>query len=222
MAKDLTGLYGAHVRSDGELIASARCGDLSAMEELLLRHRNVVYRMAFRHTMNADLAEDVLQETMLRAFMKIDTFRGEASFSSWLITIAFNVSRSIKRKAHNALWVYLDDPEGPCCQDHSALVADRTPTPEQRFLQDESRAMLRQDILKLHPEYRVVLHASILDELPIQEIARSLGITCGAAKSRLYRAKRMLLSISMKRDLLHRQLLRQLRKSAAQPRISAM
>jgi RNA polymerase sigma-70 factor (ECF subfamily) len=125
---------------DEVLVAAAKNGELSAMEELLSRYRDQVYGVVRRRTDNTEEVEDVVQEVMLRAFVNIGKFRGDARFSSWLITIAINVSISMKRKLGRAQWIYLDDPNAPYYQGSSWILADPRPTPEERFLQKKSIA----------------------------------------------------------------------------------
>lgn len=190
---------------DEVLVAAAKNGELSAMEELLSRYRDQVYGVVRRRIDNTEEAEDVVQEAMLRAFVSIGRFRGDARFSSWLITIAINVSISMKRKLGRAQWIYLDDSSGPYCQDSSWILADPRPAPEQRFLQTEHRKLLQQNFLKLRPKYRIILRTHTLHESSIEDTAQALGITCGAARSRLYRARRMLLNLPQVHGSPHRE-----------------
>jgi len=190
---------------DEVLVAAAKNGELSAMEELLSRYRDRVYGVVRRRTDNTQEAEDVVQEAMLRAFVNIGRFRGDARFCSWLITIAANVSISMKRKLGRAQWIYLDDPNGPYYQGSSWILADPRPTPEQRFLQKEHRKLLQQKILKLRPKYRIILRTHTLHESSIEDTAQALGITCAAARSRLHRARRMLLNVPQVHGSPHRE-----------------
>lgn len=199
MVEDQTGLHVLRHRPDDELVAAAKNGELFAMGELLSRYRDQVYRIVRRRTDNAEEAEDVVQEAMLRAFVNIERFRGDARFCSWLITIATNVSISMKRKLGRTQWIYLDDTNGLNHQCSSWAKADPRPTPEQCFLQKERHLLLQHKFLKLQPKYRVILHARTLNELSIEETAQALGITCAAVRSRLHRARRMLLEVPQQR-----------------------
>lgn len=195
MIENQSSLHGTRRRPDEELVAAAKSGELFAMEELLSRYRGQVYGVVRRHTSNTEEAEDVVQEAMLRAFVNIGRFRGEARFCSWLITIATNVSISMKRKLGRAQWIYLDDTNGLNHKCGSWAEADSRPTPEQCFLQKEFRQLLQQKFLKLRPKYRVILRTRTLNELSIEETAQALEITPVAVRSRLHRARRMLLDV---------------------------
>lgn len=205
MIENQTGLHGSPRLPDEVLVAAAKKGEPPAIEELLSRYRSQVLGVVRRRAENTEEAEDIVQEAMLRAFVNIGNFRGDARFSSWLITIATNVSISMKRKLSHAHWIYLDDPNGPYYQGSSWILADPLPTPEQRFLQKEHRKLLQQKILKLRPKYRIILRTHTLHESSIEDTARALGITCAAARSRLHRARRMLLNVPQVHGSPHRE-----------------
>lgn len=83
------------------LVAAAQAGMTEAMDELLLRHRTALYRAARRFTRSHEDAEDLVQETMLRAFVNVRRFRQESQFATWLMAIVNNAARSMKRKGRN-------------------------------------------------------------------------------------------------------------------------
>ncbi len=178
--------------TEDQLVASAQRGCRSAFDELFVRYKRVVYGAARRYADSCDEAEDLVQETMLRAFRNIEKFRGQARFSSWLVAIAVNAGISAKRKAGRAKWVYLDDPRKAKDNGVAFVLADRRATPEQVCIRREHKKLLADKIRQLHPKYRVVLQGMDLAGSSIHITASSLGITDGAAKSRLYRARHML------------------------------
>lgn len=205
MIENQTGLRESPRLPDEVLVAAAKKGESYAIEELLSRYRNQVFGVVRRRAANTEEAEDIVQETMLRAFVNIESFRGDARFSSWLITIAVNVSISMKRKLGRARWIYIDDPNGsnhPC---DSWTIADNGPSPEQRYLQKERYRLVQQKFLKLPPKYRVVLRALTFSESSTEETAQALGVTCAAVKSRLHRARWMLLDVPRRHGFLPRE-----------------
>ena len=181
--------------TDKELVVAAQNGNSSAWEELLTRHRAMVYQTARRYAMNAEDAEDLVQEAMLRAFVNIGTFRGEARFSSWLVAIVINAALSSKRKSKHFHWPYLDEAQESEDRKQAWVLPDRRPNPEQECLRREFRILLRRAISKQHKKYRFILQACDLDQSSIEEAAQVLGITHAAAKSRLHRARRTLSSV---------------------------
>lgn len=185
--------------SDEELVHAAQNGALPALEELLSRHRPMVYRAARRLTGTAEDAEDLVQETMLRAFKNIGRFRNEARFSSWLVAIVVNAALSVKRKEKHFHWVFLDEPVRSNERIPAANLADGGENPEQQCLHMERGILLRRAVSRQHPKFQLILRTCCFDEISINEAARALGITRSTAKSRLYRARRILLRSFQKR-----------------------
>lgn len=178
--------------SDEKLVAAAQGGTSSALEELLTRHRTTVYRTARRYVINAEDAQDLVQETMLRALVNIGKFRSEARFSSWLVAIVINAAFSSKRKSKHFHWLYLDEIQKSENRKQAWVVPDSRPNPEQECFRWEFRILRRRAISRQHRKYRFILQACVLDESSIEEAARVLCITHAAAKSQLYWAKRQL------------------------------
>lgn len=175
--------------TDNELVVAAQHGNTSAWEELLTRHRAMVYRTARRYVMNAEDAEDLVQETMLRAFVNIGTFRGESRFSSWLVAIVINAALSRKRREKHIRWISLDEQEGEEDRFCIKSARDMRRDPEEDYSHRELRGLLRREALKLHPRYRSILAACDLEDCSVKEVARALGMHLGTAKSRLQRAR---------------------------------
>jgi RNA polymerase sigma-70 factor (ECF subfamily) len=182
----------SYCRSDEELIVAAQGGTTSAWEELLTRHWAMVYRTARRYVMTAEDAEDLVQETMLRAFLGIGTFRSEARFSSWLVAIVINAALSSKRKSKHFHWLYLDEIQESEARKQAWVAPDSRPNPEQKCLRRELSILLLRPLSKQDRKYRLILQVCDLDESSIEEAARIMGITRAAAKSRLFRARRRL------------------------------
>jgi RNA polymerase sigma-70 factor, ECF subfamily len=187
------GLCDPHTWTDEQLVSAAQDGTSSALEELLTRYRRMVYVAVRRLTESNDEAEDLVQETMLRAFLNISKFRKEARFSSWLTAIAINAALSKKRTSCHIQWAYLDAPrkdlEG---QSQEWTLPDERPNPEQVYIQRELRVLLRRELRKQHSKYSAVLRACDLGGVSVDDAAQALGITRAAAKSRLCRARRQL------------------------------
>ena len=190
---------GGRQRSDEELVIAAQNGDSCALGELLGRHQRMLYCIARRYTANADEAHDLVQETMLRAIRNIGRFRRESRFASWLNAIVINAALSIKRREKHMRWIAFDDQEGEETRFSMKSLRDARRNPEEEYAHRELRGLLRRKALKLQPKYQFILKACDLDECDINEVACTLGIHLGAAKSRLYRA-RWSLSVAMKKS----------------------
>ena len=181
-----------HLSSDDLLVGRARRGDLSAFGELVERHREVVYRVSAR-MVGVDEAEDVTQDAFLRAFHRLDRFRGESPFRSWLLRIAHNAALdALDRRRRDPV---ASDERGP---DHDAHVearasADRTPADELEIT--ERRQRLETKLEGLRPSHRAVLVLRDLEGLAYEEIAELTEMPLGSVKARLHRARAELIEI---------------------------
>ncbi len=178
--------------TDDELVIAAQNGVSRATDELLTRHRGLLYGTVRRLTGSAEETDDVVQEAMLHAFVNIGRFRKEARFSSWLIAIGINSARSSRRKSSRTQWISLDETEEPPRKQQLLELRDTRPTPEQEYLDRELHELVQREIEKLPLPYRSVLQPRRLEKSSIGETAHELGITNAAVKGRLWRARLML------------------------------
>jgi RNA polymerase sigma-70 factor (ECF subfamily) len=148
-----------------------------------------LYRSALAITRNPADAEDVVQETFLRAYEHLAQFRGEAKFQTWLTQIAINTARMKLRKNHGGMWESLDQPRET---DDGMMPRDVTEwreNPEQQFTRQEMEALLHQAMNGLPPGYREVLTLRDIQMLTTEETAEALGLTQANVKTRLLRAR---------------------------------
>jgi len=160
-----------------DLIARARLGDGAAERALYDRHVDRVYRLSFRLAGDDELARDFTQETFIRAFGKLDGFRGEAAFSTWLhriaTTVALNGLRKVKRFRRREAEL-----------DEAAAVATRG-----RAAEPDLKLRLRQAIDGLPVGYRTVFVMHDVEGYTHEEIAGALGVETGTSKAQLSRAR---------------------------------
>ena len=157
-------------------------GDMRAFEALMHRHSRMLFRAARAILRNDAEAEDAVQEAWLRAYRAIDTFRGEAKLSSWLVRIAANEALARRRKAMRSpemLPICLDEPDG---QEGPAERAERS----------ETRGRLETGIRALPEAFRAVFLLRAVQELSVAETAEALGLPESTVKTRLFRARRQL------------------------------
>jgi RNA polymerase sigma-70 factor, ECF subfamily len=186
--------------TDEMLVLAAQEGSSSAFGELYQRHRKLIYLTVRRISQNTEEAEDLVQETMIRAFIYIQRFRAEAQFSSWLVRIALNAALSRKRSASRHPTASLDEPVGT--SEELALIwtwVDTGPNPEQECIRRDLRLLLRRTIMKQPPTYSSIVQACDLQELSIDQAAQDMGISRAAAKSRLNRARQLITTAVRKR-----------------------
>lgn len=182
-------------REERHLIRAAQQGDSRAFDRLVHRYQGQVYRAMTRACANPDMAADVLQEAMIRAFRALPQFRGDASFATWLYRIARNlcVRKQQQMMAHPT--ISLDQPLSEQ-EDTSALLRQMidfsAENPQQVVLAEELRQKVREAVDKLPPNLREVLVLRDMEDLSNQETAERTGLTVAAVKARLHRARALL------------------------------
>jgi RNA polymerase sigma-70 factor (ECF subfamily) len=176
---------------DAELTAQARAGSLEAFEELIRRHSRLVYRALAAILGNPDHAQDAMQDVMLSAYQHIARFEARSKFSTWLVSIARNkaIEYLRKRKQETSL------EEAPFGDDHDFRPRELrswVENPEQAYSRLEIRELIERGIMALPANYRTVVMLRDIEHLPIEEIARQLGLSVPTVKVRLLRGRLML------------------------------
>jgi RNA polymerase sigma-70 factor (ECF subfamily) len=186
-----TGIVEQQKPSDEQLVFDARSGDQQAFAELCLRYRGMLLNRIFGIVRHRQDAEDVLQETLLKAYQHLQTFRGACSFSTWLLAIATNMSLMLLRK-RKALRMNGGE---LVTEDGETLVVDfrdPAPNPEQRCMMFQTSQKLNRAVAKLSPQVQTLLKMYFTSELRLKDAAKFLGIPVATAKSRLLRARQKL------------------------------
>ena len=181
---------------DQRLVLAARSGCPIAFNELWDLYSRRVYRTLLGVTNNPHDAEDALQDAFLRAFLALDSFEGRSSFSTWVTRIAINSALGILRKRRCRPETSLDacperEDDGP-----REEFRDLGPDPEQIYAELEEREKLVQAIERLPLEFRKVIQMRLSGNCSVKDVACRLNISEAAAKSRLYRARIMLASLT--------------------------
>jgi len=174
---------------EGALIARARAGDAAAFTQLVERYERKIYRLARHITQNDEDAEDVLQDSFLKAFQHLNDFQEQSRFYTWLVRIAVNESLMRLRKRKPGRFVSLDEEIDTGEETVAREIAVWDDNPEQRYSQQELRQILMQAVDSLSPIFRTVFILRDIDELSTEETARALNISVPAVKSRLLRAR---------------------------------
>ncbi len=180
-----------HLANEATLVEEARAGNAQAFTFLVNHYERNIYRLALNITANPQDAEDVLQETFLKAYMKLGQFRGQSRFYTWLVRIAVNESlMKLRRQRKSHRWVSLDEPintkEG---KELPHEIVDWEENPEQSYARKELQQILIRAIQHLEPGYRTTFVLRDVQDLSIQETATLLNLSVPAVKSRLYRAR---------------------------------
>lgn len=174
---------------EGTLVSQAREGDARAFGELVRRYEGKIFRLAQHVTQNREDAEDVLQETFMKAYEHLDQFQGNSKFYTWIVRIAVNqaLMKLRRRKTDKSVSIdeNIDTGEDTIVREIAAWDED----PEQRFGRDELGEILDTAIQSLDTPYRSVFVLRDIEELSTEETADALGLSVPAVKSRLLRAR---------------------------------
>ncbi len=179
---------------DAALLAALRGGSGNAAATLMQRHNRTLWRIARGILRDDAEAEEVVQETWLRAFTAVNSYRGEAGLSTWLARIAIN--EALRRANRRPATAELDPIVDLLPMDHPGSVT-MTPMigPEHAAARAEIRRILEQAIDTLSPLYRVVFMMRVVEQMSIEETAVALGIPSATVKTRLHRANEHLRTI---------------------------
>ena len=179
--------YSLVMEPDERLVRQTLEGKLDAFESLVSRHSDVVLRVAARIVGPED-AEDVAQDAFLRAFHRLDRFRGTAPFRAWLLQITQNVARDYlqRRRRH---------PTQPLVEGEAQADLDPTRQPVSTLERRERRRRLERKLQLLRVDYRSLLVLRDLEQLPYEEIAEILDMPLGSVKGRLHRARGDLIAL---------------------------
>jgi RNA polymerase sigma-70 factor (ECF subfamily) len=163
---------------DAALVEAAIAGDSAAFDALVTRHRRSVYQVCYRFVNHHEDAADLTQDTFVRAWKALGSFRGQARFSTWIYRIAVNVCLNrVSLKTQKTDVVDFD------------LVADqRTPAPGAAIDAAERQAMVRAAVRSLPPRQRAALILRTYHELSHQEVADIVGTSVGAVKANVFHA----------------------------------
>jgi RNA polymerase sigma-70 factor, ECF subfamily len=177
------------LRDEPRMIASILAGDTQLFHELIRPYERRVYAMALSFLHNEADAEDTAQEAFLKAFRNLASFRGDARFATWLVSITLNEARSRIRRRDA---IKMESLDGPDEEGSPALLRDWKEIPSEALERKEVRSLLHQAITALPAIYREVFQLRDIEQLSVNEAAEALGITTSSVKVRLHRARMML------------------------------
>ncbi|WZL83109.1 sigma-70 family RNA polymerase sigma factor [Vallitaleaceae bacterium 9-2] len=174
-----------------KLIKKAQKGNVKAFEKLILQHEDHIYAIALKVLKNEADAYDAAQEICLKIYQKIDQFKFESAFSTWVHRLAINTAideyRKIKRKQQKE-YSY----DQPITDDNNTMkdfIEDTNDTPENSVVRQEQIQMVWQALEKLKEEQRNIIIMKDIEGRSYQEISESLQINMGTVKSRLARSR---------------------------------
>ena len=171
------------------LVELARSGDANAFTELVKRYDKKIYRLAKHITQNDEDAEDVLQETFLKAYEHLGGFQGNSRFYTWIVRIGVNEALMKLRKRKSSRTVSLDEEVDTGEEMMVREIAVWDGNPEDQYSKEEFHELLNVALDGLKPAFREVFTLRDIAELSTEETAEKLNISIAAVKSRLLRAR---------------------------------
>jgi RNA polymerase sigma-70 factor, ECF subfamily len=182
--------------SDEILIERAKGGDFGAFESLVTRYQDRVYRLAFRFVHNETEAKEVVQDTLLSVWRKLDSFKGDSQFGSWLFRVTTNAALMRLRSQRRAAEVYTEDMPAGFLDAHSSAYGqimshgeNWSKRPDEELQSEELRQRIQAAVDALPEIYRTVFLVRDVDGLSTEETAAALGVSVPTVKTRLHRAR---------------------------------
>ena len=170
-------------------IEALKAGDRAEFSRLVETYSSPIYRLALKILGDPQDAEDVLQETFIKAYRHLKEFEGRSSFSTWLYRIASNEAFMLLRRRHPEAVSVDEDVQMPNGDMQPMEITDWCCLPEEEFLTAESRDSLDHAIDALSPNLKVVFILRDIEGLSVRETAEALRISEAAVKTRLLRAR---------------------------------
>ena len=177
------------------LVRKAQAGDLGAYDDLIRRYQDRIYGLAYHLTSNHEEANDIAQETFIKAWRALAGFKGDASFYTWIYRIAYNHTLNhLKSRRMRTTHLSLNDMDlnAENNPDLVALSSDKTPHRDAKLSELSER--LNTALQKLSEEHRAVVTLHDIQGLPHEEIAQIIGVNSGTVRSRLHYARQQLQS----------------------------
>jgi RNA polymerase sigma-70 factor (ECF subfamily) len=180
------------VAAAARLIIRAKAGDTTAFDQIVIEHQRRVISLAWRLLGNREDARDAAQETFLKVYRGVSSFRGESGLKTWIYRIAINQAMNQRRwwrRRHRDETVSLDLSRN----DSDTTLGNSLPaplaSPEQMAIDGERERRIMSALAEIKQEYRVALVLREIEELSYEEIAETLGISIGTVKSRIARGR---------------------------------
>lgn len=179
---------------DDVLVHRFQNGDLEAFNQIILKYRGLIYSRVYGLLKDRQDAEEITQDTFIRAHKALAAFRGDASLSTWIYQIATNLARNrywywFRRKKSQSVSMDADINSGENTLSLKEILPSNTTAPDHDYLHKEFVDKIRQKLDGLPEMHREILHLRIAEDLSYEEIAERLNLQLGTVKSRIARAR---------------------------------
>ncbi|MCB0317916.1 MAG: sigma-70 family RNA polymerase sigma factor [Bdellovibrionales bacterium] len=176
-----------------ELVRLATAGDKDAFRQLVERYQNRAFTIAFSITKSHEEAEDIVQESFVKAYLSLKKFKGESSFYTWLYRIVYNMSiDATRRKARRGGESLEFDESRDAGEISGQAVVGSVENPQEAYLRNETGNRIQNAINQLSEEHRTVIVLREFDGMSYDEISDVLGISRGTVMSRIHYARKYL------------------------------
>jgi len=181
---------------DTELVEQARRGSRNAFQMLVEQYQSRAYRLAFNVLRRREDAEDVVQESFVKAYLSLPNFKGESAFYTWFYRIVYNMSVDLKRKTarRGGAPAELDEKLLNIQETNASILIGHVEGPQSSILRKEQAGRIQTALAELSDEHRAVIHLRELDGLSYEEISDILSVSKGTIMSRLHYARKKLQS----------------------------
>ncbi len=170
--------------TDRELVLRIRQGELEDYGELVRRYQSSVFNVCYRLLGERRDAEDMTQDTFIRAYQRLHTFDASRPFGPWIRRVAANLTLNhLKRKT---------TPQVPLDEERDRQYQSPSANPETTYVRREQAAIIREAILSLPPHYRAVIELRHFQDMDYQQMAETLNLPLNTVKSHLFRARKLL------------------------------
>ena len=177
---------------EGDLVKRARRGDLNAYDELVQRYQQRIYATIYHMTANHEDANDLAQDSFIKAFQALKSFRGGSSFYTWIYRIAVNKTINFLKQRKNKYHLSLNDIDFNPENDPELVALISTKTPHHDAGLSELQKKLNEALLKLSEPHRMVAVLHDVQGMSHEEIASIMGCNIGTVRSRLFYARQQL------------------------------
>ena len=167
-------------KSDMDLINETITGNLKSYDNLMTRYQDYVYTIAYNFGKTKENALDISQDVFLKVYKKLNTFKENSTFKTWVSKIAYNESVNWSKK--NKKYLHQDDIN----DSQNEIYSNRNP--EEQILVNENKALLLRCLFELNTKYRIAVVLRYFENMPIKEIATSMDCSEGVVKNMLFRS----------------------------------
>jgi RNA polymerase sigma-70 factor (ECF subfamily) len=177
---------------ESDLVQRAKGGDIAAYDDLVRRYQERIYATVYHMTANHEDASDLAQETFIKGYQALKSFKGDSSFYTWVYRIAVNKTINFLKQRKNRTYLNLNDLDFNAEHDPDlvALISDKTPRRDASL--SELQEKLNAAMLKLSPVHRLVVALHDVQGMSHEEIGKIMDCNIGTVRSRLFYARQQL------------------------------